>query len=175
MRKRTSSAIRALRLHAGLRGWCPCNAPLPSRLRRRASISRTWGTVYLPTRFLAVVYFRQSVSAACGDAAVKASTSSSGLLFGRERELHVLEDLIDGINDHGAALLMRGEAGIGKSALLAEASVRARTRDMVALSTTGVHCSMRSTICSCLVERRSSIQAITILPRTSRDHRIEEL
>jgi DNA-binding CsgD family transcriptional regulator len=58
-------------------------------------------------------------------------------LVGRERELHVLADLLDGVSDHGAALLVRGEAGVGKSALLASASAQARTRGMRVLAATG--------------------------------------
>jgi DNA-binding CsgD family transcriptional regulator len=58
-------------------------------------------------------------------------------LVGRERELHVLADLLDGVNDHGAALLVRGEAGVGKSALLTSAGARARTRGMRVLAATG--------------------------------------
>ena len=46
-------------------------------------------------------------------------------LLGRERELSVLDDLVDGILERGGALIVRGEAGIGKSALLREASDRA--------------------------------------------------
>jgi hypothetical protein len=35
-------------------------------------------------------------------------------LLGRDRELRLLDDLIDGTPDRGEALLVRGEAGIGK-------------------------------------------------------------
>lgn len=58
-------------------------------------------------------------------------------LLGREREIRLLDDLIDGVNDHGAALVVRGEAGVGKSALLAAASARARVRGMRVLTVTG--------------------------------------
>ncbi len=59
-------------------------------------------------------------------------------LFGRDREIRVLDDLIDGVNERGAALVVRGEAGIGKSALLASASARAKARGMLVLTATGV-------------------------------------
>src|SRR2546425_3511219 len=39
-------------------------------------------------------------------------------LLGRNDELAQLYDLIDGIGQRGGALVVRGEAGIGKSALL---------------------------------------------------------
>ncbi|GAA0608857.1 hypothetical protein GCM10010174_27670 [Kutzneria viridogrisea] len=54
-------------------------------------------------------------------------------LVGRDLERKHLAELIDGVGDRGGALLVRGEAGIGKSALLAEAS-RSGVR---VLSTTG--------------------------------------
>lgn len=59
-------------------------------------------------------------------------------MLGREREISVLDDLIDYVNDRGAALVVRGEAGAGKSALLASAYARAQTRGMLGLNTTGV-------------------------------------
>lgn len=59
-------------------------------------------------------------------------------ILGRDRELSVLHDLVDHVNDRGAALVIRGEAGAGKSALLASACARARPQGMLGLTTTGV-------------------------------------
>jgi ATP-dependent Clp protease ATP-binding subunit ClpA len=53
-------------------------------------------------------------------------------LLGRDDELARLYDLIDGIGQRGGALVVRGEAGIGKSALLEATEVRARERDVTA-------------------------------------------
>ncbi len=58
-------------------------------------------------------------------------------LFGRDRELAELYRLIDGIEEGGGALVVRGEAGIGKSALLAAARERAHDRGVTVLSTAG--------------------------------------
>ena len=58
-------------------------------------------------------------------------------LFGRERELAVLSDLFENLGGHGGALLITGEVGIGKSALLAEAKRRAEQLGMSVLSTAG--------------------------------------
>ncbi|HEX9413545.1 MAG TPA: AAA family ATPase, partial [Ktedonobacterales bacterium] len=63
--------------------------------------------------------------------------STAQPLYGRDRELRLLDDLIGRVNDHGAALVVGGEAGIGKSALLAEASMRARARGLRALTIAG--------------------------------------
>lgn len=72
---------------------------------------------------------------------VMSSTSpggSSRSIFGREWELARLDDLVDGLPQRGAAVVVRGEAGIGKSALLTEASQRAMNAGMRVLRTTGV-------------------------------------
>ena len=58
-------------------------------------------------------------------------------LFGREEELARLRELIDGVEQNGAAAMLRGEPGIGKTALLAEARRLAVHRGMRVLATTG--------------------------------------
>ncbi len=58
-------------------------------------------------------------------------------LLGRDDELAQLYAVIDGIGRRGGALVVRGEAGIGKSALLEAASARAREREVTVVSTTG--------------------------------------
>ncbi|MCE7010280.1 AAA family ATPase [Kibdelosporangium philippinense] len=58
-----------------------------------------------------------------------------GALIGREREKKTLSEFVDGVRDHGGAMIVRGEAGIGKSALVAE--VTALTANMRVLKTTG--------------------------------------
>ncbi len=59
-------------------------------------------------------------------------------LVGREREVGVLDELVGRVGERGGALVVRGEAGIGKSALLAAATTRARDRGMPVLTATGV-------------------------------------
>ena len=58
-------------------------------------------------------------------------------LFGRELELKQLADLISGVRDRGGALFLSGEAGIGKSALLAEAGALATTAGLRVMRTSG--------------------------------------
>ncbi|MFG1604906.1 ATP-binding protein [Actinoplanes sp. NPDC049265] len=62
----------------------------------------------------------------------------SAVLSGRDDELRLLGDLLARAGDGGGATVLRGEAGIGKSAVLAEVAGRAETRRMRVLSTTGV-------------------------------------
>jgi len=66
-----------------------------------------------------------------------AQGKSATRLYGRERELAVVQDLIDRAASGGSALVVRGEAGIGKSSLLAEAAIYAREHGMLVLSTAG--------------------------------------
>ena len=67
-------------------------------------------------------------------------TALHGRLIGRERELRALTDLLDGIQERGAAVIVRGEAGIGKSSLVATASDEAQARGLQVLTTAGVQC-----------------------------------
>lgn len=58
-------------------------------------------------------------------------------LLGREPELAAIDGLLDGIHDRGGSILIRGDAGLGKSALLDEAKTRAVARGVAALRTAG--------------------------------------
>ena len=59
-------------------------------------------------------------------------------LLGRANEQMLLVSLLDEVATHGQALVLRGEPGIGKSRLLAEAAREARERGMAVLTATGV-------------------------------------
>ncbi|WP_240196905.1 helix-turn-helix transcriptional regulator [Nonomuraea lactucae] len=59
-------------------------------------------------------------------------------LFGRNSQVEHLRGLIEHVGRSGAALIVRGEAGVGKSALLAEASAVAAARGMRILGACGV-------------------------------------
>ncbi|AGL16807.1 AAA family ATPase [Actinoplanes sp. N902-109] len=60
------------------------------------------------------------------------------VLVGRDDALSQLGGLLDRLGDGGGATVVRGEPGIGKSALLAEVVRRARARRLRVLGTTGV-------------------------------------
>src|SRR6201996_3971365 len=64
--------------------------------------------------------------------------SANTALLGREPQLAALGDLIDHVRDRGGALVVTGEPGIGKSALLRQASMDARKAGMLVLTVSGV-------------------------------------
>jgi DNA-binding CsgD family transcriptional regulator len=68
---------------------------------------------------------------------------ASTTLFGRERELRRLTDLVGSARHRGGALVIRGEAGIGKSALLAQARRIAADHGLLLLSATGTETEAR--------------------------------
>ena len=70
-------------------------------------------------------------------------SESRSPLFGREAELELLTGLLDAVERSGAALVLRGEPGIGKSRLLAEAMSLAGQRNMSVLATRGVQSEAR--------------------------------
>lgn len=59
-------------------------------------------------------------------------------LVGRTGELELIDGMLGALEERGAALIFRGEAGIGKSALLATARRAALDRGLRVLSTGGV-------------------------------------
>ena len=59
-------------------------------------------------------------------------------LVGRDADVDALRSALKGVHTSGLALLIRGEAGIGKSALLEVASADASGQNMVVMGTTGV-------------------------------------
>jgi DNA-binding CsgD family transcriptional regulator len=61
-----------------------------------------------------------------------------GPLLGRKAETELIAGLLEGIETGGGALVLRGEPGIGKSRLLAEAAARAHERGITMLSAAGV-------------------------------------
>lgn len=66
------------------------------------------------------------------------AASRTAPLVGREYEMRLLSGLVERVRDGGGAVVVRGEAGIGKSALLAEVSRLAAGGGWRVLRTAGV-------------------------------------
>ncbi len=64
--------------------------------------------------------------------------AASAVLYGREDDIALIDGLIDRIHDGGAALIIDGEAGIGKSTLLGVAQEHAEASGMRVLRLSGV-------------------------------------
>jgi DNA-binding CsgD family transcriptional regulator len=63
--------------------------------------------------------------------------SSAHLLFGRERDVALLAAFVEQAADNGAAVLVSGEAGVGKTALISRVSSDARRRGVRVLRASG--------------------------------------
>ncbi|MBV9000695.1 MAG: AAA family ATPase, partial [Solirubrobacterales bacterium] len=59
-------------------------------------------------------------------------------LFGRDAEVALMQRVVDRLPERGGALVIRGEPGIGKTALLAVAEARARSCGVRVLNATGI-------------------------------------
>ena len=80
-----------------------------------------------------------TVGEAAAGARPAASYATERGLYGRERELDALGQLLGKLGeDAGGALVVRGEAGIGKSALLAAVGGQAMQHETQVLSAVGV-------------------------------------
>src|SRR4051794_14079724 len=66
----------------------------------------------------------------------RSSDPAAGTLVGRARELRILDERLERLPGRGSVLMVRGEAGIGKSALLAEACRRAEACGVRVLNVT---------------------------------------
>lgn len=98
-----------------------------------------------------------------------AAPAESSQLFGRERELVLLGGLFDNVGTQGGSLLIRGEAGIGKSALLAEAKRRADELGMPVLSSSGAPFEAQMPFAGLQRLLRPVMSAIGTLPEPQRE------
>ena len=86
---------------------------------------------------MGVVAENERLSVGAADADAKAGGLGRRLLLGRDQELDRLCGMIDQIRRRGGALVVRGEAGIGKSALLEAVGERAHEQGATVVTTTG--------------------------------------
>jgi predicted ATPase len=90
-------------------------------------------------------------------------------LLGRGDELARLYRIVEELPDHGEALVVRGEPGIGKSALLAAASRRAQDRGVVVLAANGVESEAQLPFAGLHQLLLPSLRLLTQLPEPQRE------
>ena len=90
-------------------------------------------------------------------------------LFGREHELGILNGLLDGVGERGAALLIQGPAGIGKSCLVNAAQATALARQMQVLTVTGVQSETHLPFAGLHQLLRPVLHRVEALPGPQRD------
>lgn len=89
-------------------------------------------------------------------------------LLRRELELQRLAALVDAVHETGSSLVIRGEAGIGKSALLAEAATRARRQGLTVFQSTAVESETRLPFAGLHASIRPFLGALDRLPPAQR-------
>jgi DNA-binding CsgD family transcriptional regulator len=90
-------------------------------------------------------------------------------LIGRDGELRILTGAVERVRDRGGAVVVRGEAGIGKSALLAEAGRLAAAGGLSVLRTTGVEAETHVPFAGLQQLLRPVVGQVEVLPGPQRD------
>src|SRR2546423_3833552 len=88
---------------------------------------------------------------------------------GRQVELDRLYRLIDGASEHGGALLVIGDPGIGKSTLLQAAADHAGAAGFLVLATTGVESEAALPYAGLYELLRPGLDGLDTLPPAQRD------
>ncbi|XVV09914.1 ATP-binding protein [Actinoplanes sp. CA-131856] len=94
---------------------------------------------------------------------------SDQALYGRDAELRLVNGLVRTVRDRGGALVVRGEAGIGKSALLDAARRTATAEGLLVLSATGVEAESRLPFAGLHTLLRPVLDRAGSLPAPQRD------
>ena len=91
------------------------------------------------------------------------------MMFGRERELEILHALLDRGIERGGAMVLRGDAGVGKSFLLEAGRRGAAARGMGVLSTAGVESETHLPLAGLHQLLRPSLSGLDQLPSPQRE------
>jgi DNA-binding CsgD family transcriptional regulator len=94
---------------------------------------------------------------------------AAGTLIGRDAELHMLGELIDGAWEAGAALVLLGEPGVGKSELVSAVADMGRSAGFQVLETAGVESETRMPFAGLHQMLRPLRESIESLPARQRD------
>ncbi len=97
-----------------------------------------------------------------------AGMSGSGL-FGRDAEIAIVDRLVTQIPDRGRALVLRGDSGVGKTALLTVASATARSKGVSVLHTSGTQAEAGLAFAGLHQLLRPELTQLDLLPEPQRD------
>src|SRR4051794_39217434 len=89
--------------------------------------------------------------------------------LGRQRELDVVQAALAATRDDGAVLVVRGDAGVGKSALLEQAVQQATEADRLVLRTDGTPTERRLPLAGLHKLLRPVLEDAVALPRPRRE------
>jgi hypothetical protein len=95
--------------------------------------------------------------------------SPASPLFGREAEIAMLDQFVARIPERGGALVVRGDPGIGKTALLAVASAAASSNSVSVLRTAGAQSEIALAFAGLHQLLRPALTWLDRLPRPQRD------
>jgi hypothetical protein len=90
-------------------------------------------------------------------------------LFGRENDLQRPRELIVGVRERGGAMIVRGAAGVGKSALLTELAGVASDRGLRVLTAAGIESETRLPFAGLHRILNSVLHSVPSLPAPQRD------
>jgi hypothetical protein len=93
-------------------------------------------------------------------------------LIGRDNDLKALVEMIEAVGDGGKAVIVRGEAGIGKSALLRAVAHQAAAHGFYVLGSTAVQSEVELPFAALHILLLPVVGAVDTLPATSR-HALE--
>ena len=94
---------------------------------------------------------------------------SLAALVGRDQETQLIADLLSGLHERGASLMVRGEAGIGKSALLHAACQIATDAGLQVLTAIGVQSETNLPFAGLQQLLRPALSQLGELPQLQRD------
>jgi DNA-binding CsgD family transcriptional regulator len=89
-------------------------------------------------------------------------------LVGRDAELKVLTGMVSRVSDHGGAIIVLGEPGVGKSSLLQATADRSRSSGLQVLQTTGVETEAQLPFAGLHQLVRPLLDSLDQLPRVQR-------
>ena len=93
----------------------------------------------------------------------------ANILFGRDKELATVDELVGGLPERGSALLIQGPPGIGKSSLLAHAVTQAQNSGFTVLKASGAQAETHLPFAGLHLLTRTMMERVSHLPPAQAD------